>query len=96
MNHKFVYVPCGVVRLEREKRRDTLLILRSSVSQVHNTPDIYFFSFLLKMCSKWKRVTMFSERLNASFVLVGAALTFLLTERQIVVKLMLARKQNKG
>lgn len=41
-------------------------------------------------------MTMFSERLNASFVLVGAALTFLLTERQIVVKLMLARKQNKG
>lgn len=47
------------------------------------------------MCSKWK-VTVFSEGLNASFVLVGAALTFLPIERQIVVKLMLARKQNKG
>lgn len=39
---------------------------------------------------------MFSERLDASFVLVGAALTFLPIGRQIVVKLMLARKQNKG
>lgn len=39
---------------------------------------------------------MFSGWLDASFVLVGAALTFLPIERQIVVKLMLARKQNKG
>lgn len=46
MNHKFVYVPCGVVRLEWERRRDTLLILRLSVSHVHNTPDIYIFSFI--------------------------------------------------
>lgn len=38
---------------------------------------------------------MFSERLDVSFVLVGAALTFLPIERQIVVKVMLARKQNK-
>lgn len=94
MNHKFVYVPCGVVRLQWERRRDTLLILRLSVSHV----QIYiFFVFLFfsKICSKWK-VTMFSERPNASFVLVGAALTFLPIERQIVVKLILARKQNKG
>lgn len=39
---------------------------------------------------------MFPGRLDASFVLVGAALTFLPVERQIVVKSMLARKQNKG
>lgn len=39
---------------------------------------------------------MFSEQLNASFVFVGAALTFLPIERQIEVKLMLARNQNKG
>lgn len=38
---------------------------------------------------------MFSERLNASFVLVGAALTFLPIERQRVVKLMLARNKIK-
>lgn len=56
---------------------------------------IFFVSFLLKICSKWK-VTVFFECLDASFVVVGAALTFLPIERQIVVKLMLARKQNKG
>lgn len=38
---------------------------------------------------------MFSERLNASFVLVGAALTFLPIGRQRVVKLMLARNKIK-
>lgn len=49
MNHKFVYFPCGVMRLEWQRRRDTLLILMS-VSHV----QIYFFVFfsfknLLKM-----------------------------------------------
>lgn len=39
---------------------------------------------------------MFSEPMDTSFVLVGAALTFLPIERRIVVKLMLAHKQNKG
>lgn len=43
MNHKFVHVPCGVVRLEWERRRDTLLILRLSVSHV----QILFFFFSL-------------------------------------------------
>jgi len=41
-------------------------------------------------------VEMFSEQLDVSFVLVGAALSFLPVEKRIVVKLMLARKQNKG
>lgn len=39
---------------------------------------------------------VFRNGWNASFVLVGVALTFLPIERQIVVKVMLARKQNKG
>ena len=39
---------------------------------------------------------VFSEKSNASFVFVGAALTFLPVEKQIEVKLMLAHKQNKG
>lgn len=97
MNHMFVYVPRGAVRLEWERRRDTLLILRLSVSHVQMYFFLFFvfFSFLWKICSKWK-VTVFSERLNASFVLVGAALTFLPAEGQTVVKLMLAHKQNKG
>lgn len=54
---------------------------------------MFYFSF--KSLLKGVKV-MFSELSNASFVLVGAALTFLPIERQIVVKLMLAHKQNKG
>lgn len=72
MNHKFVYVPCGVVRQETWHTTDS-----QNVCFTRPRHSRYiFFSFLLKMCSKPK-VAMFSERLNASFVLVGAALTFL-------------------
>jgi len=64
-----------------------------SVSQIHATQNhvLFYFKSLLKGLK-----VMFSELSNASFVLVGAALTFLPIERQIVVKLMLAHKQNKG
>lgn len=42
MNHQFVYVPCGVVRLEWERRRDTLLNLKIVC---FTRPD-FFYSLL--------------------------------------------------
>lgn len=46
MNHMFVYVPRGAVRLEWERRRDTLLILRLSVSHVQMFLFFFFFWFV--------------------------------------------------
>lgn len=69
------YVPCGLVRPEWERRHRYTTDSWLSVSHV----QIFFFPrlFTLKtFCSK-RTVTMFSEWLNASFLLVGAALTFL-------------------
>lgn len=53
-----------------------------------------FFFLCFKICSKWT-VTVFSAWLDVSFVLVGAAL-FSTSWKANVVRLMLARKQNKG
>lgn len=101
MNHNFVYVPCGVC--QNGARKKTWYTTDSQIVMFHTSGYIFFvfvfffrfvFGFILKICSKSK-VTMFSERLNASFVLVGAALTFLPIERQRVVKLMLARNKIK-
>lgn len=50
---------------------------------------IYLFSF--EVFTQWKE-TMFSEP-EASFVFVGAALTFLPIGRQTEVKMMLAHEQ---
>lgn len=75
----------GLSDWSEKRRRDTLLILRLScfTHPWHSKYDFFclFLFFLLKICSK-RTVTMFSGRLDASFVLVGAALTFLPIERQ--------------
>jgi len=98
MNHKFVYVPCG--GCETGVRKETWYTTDSQIvcfTRPRHSRYIYFlfsfFFFSFKNLLKNGKVTMFSEQLDASFVLVGAALTFLPIERQIVVKVMLARKQ---
>lgn len=90
-------MPGGCESGARRETLITLLNLRLSVSQVL---DILFLSFslgkktcLLKM--EGDSVCFSRSAECFPFVFVGAALTFLPNKRQIEVKLMLARDQNK-
>lgn len=96
MNHKCV---CVCVRstwaYETGVRKETWYTTDSQiVCFTHPWHSRNFFFLCFKICSKWT-VTVFSAWLDVSFVLVGAAL-FSTSWKANVVRLMLARKQNKG
>lgn len=98
MNHKVC--ACSVWGCETGVRKKAWYTTDSQVicftHPWHFRNDFSHFIFFENFAQNGWAVVMFSGRLDASFVFVGAALTFLPIKGQIVVKLMLARKQNKG
>lgn len=99
MYHESVWVPCRG-GCESGARRETLITLWISDCLFHKSWIFYFCPFLWEKKNCLLKMEGDSVCFSRSaecfpFVFVGAALTFLPNERQIEVKLMLARDQNK-